>query len=46
MRKAILQADITDLVEPGMRRSGDEVEDVSCMIIDNVVLQSGYHAKD
>ena len=46
MREAILQADATDLVEPGMRRRCDEVEDVPCMIVDDVVLQPGNHAKD
>ena len=46
MREAIFQADITNLVEPGMRRGGSEVEDVSCMIVDDVVLQSSDHAKD
>jgi hypothetical protein len=46
MREAIFQADITDLVEPGMRSGGSEVEDVSCMIVDDVVPQLSDHAKD
>ena len=46
MREAIFQADITNLVGPGMRGGGSEVEDVSCMIVDDVVLQSSDHAKD
>ena len=46
MREAIFQADITDLVEPGMRSDGNEVEDVSCMLVDDVVLQLCDHAKD
>ena len=46
MREAIFQADITNLVEPGMRRGGSEVEDVSCMIVDDVVLEPSNHAKD
>ena len=46
MREAIFQADITDLVEPGMRGGGNEVEDVLGMLVDDVVRQSSNHPKD
>ena len=46
MRETILEAEDSDLVEPGFLRAGVVVEDIESMVSQDIILESCYHAED
>ena len=46
MRKVVRDAEITDLGEPRLCSQSGEVEEIGCMLMDDVVLEPGDHPKD